>query len=212
MKKPVILISTLVVAAALIWGGLFYWQNLCGAGPALLPPSADIAAQIPAKPPPEGHNPPDPASRPLKLPQGFTISIFSSHLPGARVLAAAPDATLLVSLTRSGRVVALPDKNQDGQADKVVTILHGLNNPHGLAFGPEKPPRLYVAETDKVAVYDYDPKHFKASHKHKIVDLPPGRPPFHPHPALSAAASAASPVDFRGLRLQRLRGKRLALR
>ena len=81
---------------------------------------------------------------------------------------------MLVSLTRQGKVVALPDKDEDGQADAVVTVLQGLNNPHGLAFGPEAPPRLYVAETDQVAVYDYDSEHLQATHKQKIIDLPPG--------------------------------------
>jgi len=94
MKKPVTIISTLLVAAALIWGGHFYSQNLRGAPPAL-PPPADLAAPIPAKPPPVGHNPiaADTASLPLKLPQDFTNSIFSSHVPGARILAVDPHGT-----------------------------------------------------------------------------------------------------------------------
>ena len=55
-----------------------------------------------------------------------------------------------------------------------MTVLEGLNKPHGLAFGPEEPPRLYVAETDQVAAYAYDPEHFTATDKQKIADLPPG--------------------------------------
>ena len=45
---------------------------------------------------------------------------------------------------RGGRVVALRDTRGDGVADTVVTVLDGLNQPHGLAFGPGKNPRLYV--------------------------------------------------------------------
>ena len=85
-----------------------------------------------------------------------------------------PKGTLLVSLTRYGKVVALPDTNGDGEADKVVTMLQGLHNPHGLALGPEDPPRLYVAETEEVAVYDYDPDRLTARNKQKLIDLPPG--------------------------------------
>ena len=95
-------------------------------------------------------------------------------MPGARVLALDPDGTLLVSLTSRGKVVALPDKNGDGVADAVVTVLDGLNKPHGLAFGPEENPRLYVAETGRVSAYDYDPERLTAASEQKIADLPPG--------------------------------------
>jgi glucose/arabinose dehydrogenase len=110
----------------------------------------------------------------LKLPPGFAISIFAREVKGARVLALDPDATLLVSLTSQGRVVALPDKNSDGVADAVVTVLDGLNKPHGLAFGPEEKPRLYVAETGRVAAFDYDPERLTAYSEQKIAGLPPG--------------------------------------
>jgi glucose/arabinose dehydrogenase len=124
----------------------------------------------------------EPSSLNLKLPPGFTLTVFADHVPGARVLAEDPEGTLLVSLTRQGKVVALPDKNTDGVADEVVTVLQGLNNPHGLAFmkntkntkNPEAKPWLYVAETDQVAIYDYDPDHLQATNKEKIIDLPPG--------------------------------------
>jgi glucose/arabinose dehydrogenase len=199
MKKPLTIISILFGVAVLIWAGLFYWHNLRGAGPSVLPPPQDIAKILPKHGTPAAPAALAPASFPLKLPLGFSISIFANQVPGARVLAQDPEGTLLVSLTRAGRVVALPDKNRDGQADQVVTVLHGLNNPHGLAFGPEDPPRLYVAETDQVAVYDYDPEHLNATHKKKIIDLPPGGrhftrtllflPPPHEHRLLIAVGS-----------------------
>ena len=50
----------------------------------------------------------------------------------------------------------------------------GLNKPHGLAFGPEEKPRLYVAETGRVSAFDYDPEHLTATSEQKIADLPPG--------------------------------------
>ena len=116
----------------------------------------------------------DPAAFPLKLPPGFSIVIFARGLPGARVLALDPGGNLLVSLTSQGRVVALPDKNDAGVADAVVTVLEGLNHPHGLAFSPKEKPRLYVAETGQVAAYDYDPERLTATNQEKIADLPPG--------------------------------------
>jgi glucose/arabinose dehydrogenase len=174
MKKPLILISIILATAALIWAGNFYWQNLRGAGPAVKSPPQDIAKVLKKDQVPSGEESADSASIPLKLPRGFTISVFAARVPGARVLALDPQGTLLVSLTREGKVVALPDKNGDGKADDVVTVLKGLNKPHGLAFGPKEKTRLYVAETDQVAAYDYDPEHFKATNKKKIIDLPSG--------------------------------------
>ena len=71
-------------------------------------------------------------------------------------------------------MVALPDTNGDGVADAVVTVLDGLDKPHGLAFGPEENPRLYVAETGRVAAFDYDPERLTVTSEQKIADLPPG--------------------------------------
>ncbi|MFZ5449767.1 MAG: PQQ-dependent sugar dehydrogenase [Thermodesulfobacteriota bacterium] len=174
MKKPLVIISILLGALGL-WAAYYYWQNVRGAGPALRSPPQDISRLLekPSATPPAGSwNEIDQA--PLKLPPGFEITIFARDLKGARVLALDPEGTLLVSLTRQGRVMALPDKNADGVADEAVPLLDDLNRPHGLAFGPEEKPRLYVAETDQVAVYDYDPEHLKAANKKKIIDLPPG--------------------------------------
>ena len=174
MKKPIIIISILLAAVVLMRVGNFSLRNLRGAGPAVLGPPQEIAKVLQKDQTPTAKPAIDPAAIPLKLPKGFTLSVFAAHVPGARVLALDPGGTLLVSLTSQGRVVALPDKNDNGVADAVVTVLEGLNKPHGLAFGPEENPRLYVAETDQVAAYDYDPEHFTATHKQKIAGLPPG--------------------------------------
>jgi glucose/arabinose dehydrogenase len=186
MKRAVLLIIAVLMLAGLTWAGFFYWQNLRGASPAFKAPPQDIAKLVPAVPPktmpPPAQPPPSPAppqllddaTDVLKLPPGFAISIFARNLGNPRVLCLDPAGTLLVSLTRQGRVVALPDKDGKGVADKVVTLLDGLDRPHGLAFGPGEHPQLYVAETREVAVYDYDPEKLTATHKRKIIDLPPG--------------------------------------
>ena len=173
MKKPVVIIA-IILAAAGLGAAAFYWQNLRGAGPAILSPPRDIAKDLQKTPPPTPEASADSAALPLKLPPGFAITIFAREVKGARVLALDPAGNLLVSLTSQGRVVALPDKNGDGVADAVVTVLDGLNKPHGLAFGPGEKPRLYVAETDQVAAYDYDPERLTATLPQKIADLPPG--------------------------------------
>jgi glucose/arabinose dehydrogenase len=147
----------------------YYWLNWRGAAPAFWSQPRDAAG-----PGEESRAVVAPASQPLTLPPGFAGAIFARDLPGARVLALDPAGHLLVSLTSQGRVVALTDKEGQGVAAAAVTVLAGLNRPHGLAFGPEEPPRLYVAETDQVAAYDYDPEQFTATREQKIIDLPPG--------------------------------------
>ncbi len=176
MKKTVILISILVAAAALSWAAWFFHKNFSGSGPAFKPPSQDIARLLETKPPPSPAAPQPhlDLTSPLKLPPGFTISIFAKNLGNPRVLCLDPEGNLLVSLTHQGKVVALPDRQGRGAASEVVTVLQGLNRPHGLAFGPGTEPKLYVAETTEVATYDYDPEKLTAANKQKIIDLPPG--------------------------------------
>ena len=111
---------------------------------------------------------------PLTLPDGFSISIFAKGLGAPRVLLRDTGGTLLTSIPGDGRVVALPDKHNDGVADETITVLDGLNRPHGLATRCAQKCQLYVAETDQVAVYDYDPVTLKAQNKKTIVRLPAG--------------------------------------
>lgn len=53
------------------------------------------------------------------------------------------------------------------------TLLSGLSKPHGLLFAFESgSPKLYVAETDKLMKYDYDPDRMEAKNPRKILTLP----------------------------------------
>ena len=173
MKRPVVIIA-IILAAAGLGAAAYFWQNWRGAGPTILPPPRDIVKDMQKTPLPALEAASGSAAMPLKLPSGFGITIFAREVKGARVLALDPAGNLLVSLTSQGKVVALPDKNSNGVADAAVTVLERLNKPHGLAFGPGKKPRLYVAETDQVAAYDYDPLRLTATNPQKIADLPPG--------------------------------------
>ena len=71
-----------------------------------------------------------------------------------------PGGVLLVSESGEGKVVALPDPKHTGKAERTVTVLNGLNEPHGLAFYEGK---LYVAENDKVRRYDWDEANLRAT-------------------------------------------------
>ena len=90
----------------------------------------------------------------IRLPPGFVIELFAGDLGYPRFLALDPRGTLLVSVPRAGRVIALPDDNRDGRADGVVPVVEGLELPHGLAFLDGQ---LHVAETGRVVRFDYDP-------------------------------------------------------
>jgi len=107
----------------------------------------------------------------LQAPPGFHISVFAENVDNARMMAFTPGGVLLVSESGEGKVVALPDPKHAGKADRTVTVLDRLNEPHGLAFYQGK---LYVAENDKVRRYDWDEANFKASNPKKLADLPTG--------------------------------------
>jgi len=109
---------------------------------------------------------------PLLIEAGFEVDIFAD-LKGEspRVLAFDSNQVLVVSLTKEGRIVALPDEDGNGKADKVVQILDGLNKPHGIVFYGS---RLFVAETNKVVSYDYDPNNFSVSFPQVLLLLPSG--------------------------------------
>ncbi len=168
MKRFLVIIVVIILVGGAIWAGWFYWQNLRGIGPAISPPPANIASLIGSALQSQGL---------LKLPPGFSISIFAQGLGDPRVITRDPLGNLMVSIPAEGRVVVLPDKDGNGVADQVVTIASGLNNPHGLATRCIDSLKLigckiYIAESDQVAVYDYDWQNFRAINKKKLVDLP----------------------------------------
>ncbi|MDI6853867.1 MAG: PQQ-dependent sugar dehydrogenase [Deltaproteobacteria bacterium] len=171
--RPLLIAGLVLLAAALAWAGAFYWRHFRGAGPAFWPPPRDITQIIEkrAAEPPQGGNL---TGFPLTLPSSFTVSIFADNLDSPRVLALDPEGTLLASIPSQGRIVALPDKNRDGKADRISTVVSGLNRPHGFAFHPQNPKKLYIAEVQQLAIYDYDYQTLKAANKRKILDLPAG--------------------------------------
>jgi glucose/arabinose dehydrogenase len=117
----------------------------------------------------------------LKLPENFSIQIFAKEVNGARVIKEDPAGNLIVSLTKEGKVVSLPDLNQDGRADKIITLLEGLQNPHGMEIRCEanlQSCKLFVAETEKLVQYDLifdgSEKIYRPINPEKILDLPKG--------------------------------------
>ncbi len=188
MRKLIKIFLAIAIGAAGWWLFSFYWQNLRGVWPAIMPPPQKIGSLLrSAKEASEKRQ--QRVTRqekvsledeyveqgPLLLPRGFTIDTYAEDLGKPRVLALAPDGTLVVSIPAEGKVVALPDDDKDGWADSQLTIVSGLNKPHGLAFRCQSGKcQLFIAETNKVVVYDYDQTSRRASNPQKIVDLPAG--------------------------------------
>jgi len=91
------------------------------------------------------------------LPDGFAISVFADNLGSSSIASPGPnngprfmvyyEGVLLVSLTKQGKVVALPDRDNNGIADEMVIVVQNLNNPHGLAVHNDE---LYIAEENRL--------------------------------------------------------------
>jgi len=98
----------------------------------------------------------------LRLPPGFRADIVATGLAGPRALVFDHGGTLLASLSREGRVVAV--------RGRVVTVADQLDRPHGLAFRDR---HLYVAETGRIVRLRYDARTLAARNAVPIVrDLP----------------------------------------
>ncbi len=93
----------------------------------------------------------------ISLPQGFMIDVFADTLDGSSVSYPGPnpgprmmllkERVLFVTIPNLGKVVALPDENDDKKADRVVTFIDKLNNPHGIDYYNGW---FYIAEENRV--------------------------------------------------------------
>jgi glucose/arabinose dehydrogenase len=87
----------------------------------------------------------------IRLPEGFSISVFASGIEGARSFAIGDKCTIFVGTRDLGKVYALVDANKDGYAEGVYTIARNLASPNGVAFWNGS---LYVAEIARIIRLD----------------------------------------------------------
>lgn len=104
----------------------------------------------------------------LKVPAGFKVSVFASEVTGARLMAVSPDGVLYVARQPKGDVVALPDRDKDGKADKMEVVATNLVRPHSLAFHKGF---LYIATNPTVLKMKYANGKIEGTPV-KVVDLP----------------------------------------
>jgi len=83
----------------------------------------------------------------LKLPKGFSISIFAKDLPNARTLALGDEGVIYIGTRQQGSIYAVQDTNNDGIADKKYTLATNLYMPNGVAY---KNNTLYVAQPHRI--------------------------------------------------------------
>jgi glucose/arabinose dehydrogenase len=93
----------------------------------------------------------NPELQKIKLPPGFTISVYAENVPNARQMALGPNGTLFVGSRSAGNVYAVVDTNKDNKADQVYTIARRFDMPSGVAF---RNGSLYVAEVSRITRYD----------------------------------------------------------
>ncbi len=87
----------------------------------------------------------------LRLPEGFSLSIFADNVPGARSLALGENGVVYVGTAQAGALYAAQDANGDGVAEAVHVIAKNLYLPNGVAY---KNGALYVATVNRILRYD----------------------------------------------------------
>jgi glucose/arabinose dehydrogenase len=102
----------------------------------------------------------------IKLPPGFTLSVYAEDVPGARSLTLSPRGTVFVG-SQKGNVYAAVDRNQDAKADRVFIIAQGLNMPNGVAF---RDGALYVAEINRILRFDQIEDHLENPGKPVVIN------------------------------------------
>lgn len=110
-------------------------------------------------------------SLPLKLEQNFKIAIFAKDLGKIRDLEFDPNKNLTAVSLDKGKVFVFKNSNKEK-----IELLSNLDKPHSIAFDCKNKNscKLYLAQTDGIYIYDYDPEKIKAKDGKKIIDLPPG--------------------------------------
>jgi glucose/arabinose dehydrogenase len=110
-------------------------------------------------------------ARQLNLPPGFHVRVYATGLSQVRWLGLSPGGVVYATLL-SGRVVTLPDADQNGVADSVKTFADNLPGVHGIAF---KDNAVYVATESQIVRLE-DTNQDGVADKRDILadDLPSG--------------------------------------
>jgi glucose/arabinose dehydrogenase len=87
----------------------------------------------------------------VKLPPGFSITLYANDVKNPRGMARGEKGTLFVGTRKEGRVYAVVDENGDHRADRVYMLAKGLDMPVGVAY---RNGSLYVSAVDRILRFD----------------------------------------------------------
>jgi glucose/arabinose dehydrogenase len=119
-----------------------------------------------------------PAGASPHVPPGFEAAPFATGLDQPRTLRTAPNGDIFVAESGAGQIRVLRTADHGARPVSTTTFASGLNLPFGIAFWPPGPsPRfVYVAETDKIVRFPYQPGDLQARGPARVIvgSLPTG--------------------------------------
>jgi glucose/arabinose dehydrogenase len=162
-----LLLISLILIALFVALRQIGWLSRVNAplAPTAIPVNQDSpASAVPGLPPPP---------EPLYLPPGFAISVYAEDLQDPRMMATGPDGQLYVAERGAGRIVRLPDRDNDGFMDGLEEVASQLSSPSSIAFYEDG--SLYVGETQRVLrLSEPDTSGVFQNHEIIVSDLPRG--------------------------------------
>ena len=106
----------------------------------------------------------------LQVADGFTLAVFAEGLGNARMLALAPDGSILLTRREEGDVVRLVDADGDGKAERQDTVLK-MKSVHGICVHENT---LFLADVKNVYAATIAPDGSIGTPKVIGEDLPDG--------------------------------------
>jgi glucose/arabinose dehydrogenase len=105
-----------------------------------------------------------------RVPPGFSVSVLAKGFEEPRWLAIAPNGDLFVTDSGAGKVIVLHDPLVPGANGSREVFADHLTLPFGIAFHDDY---VYVADTNEVVRFRYDPKTSRRlGDSEHILDLP----------------------------------------
>lgn len=112
-----------------------------------------------------------------RVPDGFKVELFATGLTNPRMVRVAPNGDVFVAESEADRLRVLRDSDSDGKPDAVHHFSSGLRQPFGIAFHPPDHPKwVYVANTDSIVRFPYEPGDLAArgSAENVVANIPGG--------------------------------------
>lgn len=105
-----------------------------------------------------------------QVPSGFKVSVLAKGFEEPRWLAIAPNGDVFVADSGAGKVIVLDDSLVQGANKSRDIFADHLNLPFGIAFHDDY---VYVADTNEVLRFRYDPKSsMRSGNAEHVLDLP----------------------------------------